>query len=79
MDLSGPSRHIDSRGSKTNRSLSFALAWAVRCNCIMRLGSRGSNCRGFCFSHAPTLTIGSLAGLLVGCLGGQFAQHWSGS
>ena len=34
---------------------------------ILRLGSQGSDCRSFRFSHAPTLTIGSTAGLLVGC------------
>ena len=46
---------------------------------IMRSGSRGSDCRSFRFSHAPVLTIGSTVKLLVGCSGGQFARHWSGS
>ena len=46
---------------------------------ILRSGSRGPDCRSFRFSHAPVLTIGSTAELLVGCSGGQFAQHWSGS
>ena len=46
---------------------------------ILRPRSRGLDYRSFCFSHAPTLTIGSTVGLLVGCSGGQFAQHWSGS
>ena len=34
---------------------------------------RGPNRRSFYFSYAPTLTIGSTVGLLVGCSGGQFA------
>ena len=46
---------------------------------IMRSGSRGMDCRSFRFSHAPVLTIGSTAELLVSCSGGQFAWHWSGS
>ena len=45
---------------------------------ILRLGSRGPDCRSFRFSHASTLTIGSTARLLVGCSGGQFAQYWLG-
>ena len=32
VDLSGPSRNIDSKGSTANCSLSSALAWAVSCN-----------------------------------------------
>ena len=35
---------------------------------ILKLGSRGPDCGSFRFSHAPALTIGSTAGLLVG--------HW---
>ena len=31
---------------------------------ILRPRSRGSDCRSFRFSHAPILTIGSIAGLL---------------
>ena len=77
MDLASPSGHIDSRGSMANSSLSSTLAWAIIA--IMRLGSRGQDCRSFLFSHAPALTIGSTVGILVGFLGGQFAQHWSGS
>ena len=46
---------------------------------ILRPGSRGPDCGGFHFSHAPTLTIGSTAKLLVGCSGGRFAQHLSDS
>ena len=46
---------------------------------ILRSGSRGPDCRSFRFSHAPVLTVGSTTELLVGCLGGQFAPHWSGS
>ena len=46
---------------------------------IMRSESRGPDCRSFRFSHAPVLTVGSTAKLLVFYLGGQFAQHWSGS
>ena len=46
---------------------------------ILRLGSRGSDCRSFRFSHASILTIGSTARLLVGCSRGQFAQHWLGN
>ena len=34
---------------------------------ILSLGSQGSDCRCFFFSHAPILTIGSTAGQLVGC------------
>ena len=37
---------------------------------------QGPDYRSFHFSHAPALTIGSTSGLLVGCSGGQFAQHW---
>ena len=33
---------------------------------ILKLGSRGPDCRSFCFSHAPALIIGSTIGLLVG-------------
>ena len=44
---------------------------------IMKYGLQGPNYRSFHFSHAPALTIGSTVGLLVGCSGGQFAQHWS--
>ena len=44
---------------------------------IMRSRLRGPNCRSFSFSHAPTLTIGSITGLLVGCSEGQFSHHWS--
>ena len=33
MDLSGPSRHIDSRGSTANSSLSSTHAWVASCNC----------------------------------------------
>ena len=33
VDLSRSSRKIDSRGSTTNRSLSYALAWAASSNC----------------------------------------------
>ena len=43
---------------------------------ILRFGLRGSDCRSFHFSRALALTIGSTAGLLVGCSGGQFAWHW---
>ena len=32
VDLSSPSRNIDTRGFMANRSLSSALAWAVSCN-----------------------------------------------
>ena len=46
---------------------------------ILRSGSRGPNFRNFHFSHAPVLTVGSTAELLVGCLGGQFSRHWSSS
>ena len=46
---------------------------------IMRSGSPGPDCRSFRFSHALVLTGGSTAELLVGCSGGQFAWHWSGS
>ena len=46
---------------------------------IMRLGSRGPYRRSFHFSHTLVLKIGSIVGLLVGCSGGQFSQHWSGS
>ena len=46
---------------------------------ILRFGLRGPDCKRFRFSHSPALTIGSTTGLLVGCLGGQFAQHWSDS
>ena len=46
---------------------------------ILRSGSRGPDCRSFRFSHAPVLTVGRTAELLVGCSGGQFAQHRSGS
>ena len=42
---------------------------------IMRFGSRGPDCRSFHFSHAPVLTVGSTAELLVGCSRGQFSQH----
>ena len=45
---------------------------------ILRSRSRGPDCKSFCFSHAPVLTVGSTAELLVGCSGGQFARHWSG-
>ena len=44
---------------------------------ILRLGSRGPDCGTYHFSHAPTLTIGSNVGLLVGCSEDQLAQHWS--
>ena len=46
---------------------------------ILRSGSRGLDCRSFRFSHAIVLTVGSTIELLVGCSGGQFARHWSGS
>ena len=46
---------------------------------IPRYESRGPDCRSFHFSHAPLLTVGSTAELLVGCSGGQFTRHWSGS
>ena len=46
---------------------------------ILRTGSQGPNCRSFRFSHTLVLTIGSTTELLVGCLRGQFARHWSGS
>ena len=46
---------------------------------ILRFGLRGLDYRSFRFSHAPTLTIGSTAELLVGCSRGQFSQHWSDS
>ena len=46
---------------------------------ILRCGSRGPDCRNFRFSHAPVLTVGSIVELLVGCSGGQFPRHWSGS
>ena len=42
---------------------------------ILRPGSRGSDCWSFRFSHSPILTIGSTAGLLVGCSRGQFDQQ----
>ena len=38
--------------------------------------TRGPNCKTFHFSHAPVLTVGSTAELLVGCLGSQFVRHW---
>ena len=46
---------------------------------ILRSGSRGPCCRSFHFSHVLILTIGSTAELLIGCLGSQFARHWSSS
>ena len=46
---------------------------------ILRSGFRGPDGRSFHFSHAPVLTVGSTAELLVGCSGGRFARHWSGS
>ena len=42
---------------------------------ILMSGFRESNCRSFHFSHAPVLTFGSIAELLVGYSGGQFAWH----
>ena len=44
---------------------------------ILRSRLRGPDCRSFLFSHAPTLIIDSIVGLLVGCSRDQFAQHWS--
>ena len=76
MDLSSSTRNIDSKGSTANRSLSSALAWRQAVIAILR---SGANCRSFCFSPAPVLIVGSTAELLVGCSGGQFARHWSGS
>ena len=46
---------------------------------ILRSGSRGLDCKSFCSSHAPVLTIGSIVELLVGYLGGRFSRHWSSS
>ena len=46
---------------------------------ILRSRSRGSDYRSFHFSHTSVLTVGSTTELLVGCLGGQFSHHWSGS
>ena len=79
MDLSCPSRHIDSKGSTVNRSLSSALARAASGIAILRYGSQGSNCRGFRFSIASVLIVGSTVELLVSCSGGQFSWHWLGS
>ena len=42
---------------------------------ILRPRSRGLDCGSFRFSHTPALTLCSTTGLLVGCSGGQFAQH----
>ena len=46
---------------------------------ILWLEPRGSDYRGFRFSHAPVLIISSTAERLAGCLGGQFSRHWSSS
>ena len=46
---------------------------------ILRSGSRGPDCRSFHFSHAPVLTVGSTAELLVSCSRNQFSRHWLGS
>ena len=42
---------------------------------ILRSGFRGPDGRSFRFSHAPVLTIGRIAELLVGCSRGRFARH----
>ena len=34
---------------------------------IMRSGSRGPDCRNFCFSHALVLIVSSIVELQVGC------------
>ena len=46
---------------------------------ILRSRFPWPDCRSFRFSHAPILTTSSTVELLVGCSGGQFARHWSGS
>ena len=56
MVLSGMSRNIDSRGSTANSSLSSALLGRRVVIVILRYGSRGPDCRSFCFSHAPVLS-----------------------
>ena len=42
---------------------------------ILRSGFRGSDCRSFRSFHAPVLTVGSTAELLVGYSRGQYARH----
>ena len=79
VDLSGSVSDIDSKGSTTNRSLSSSASGRQSVVAILRFGSQGSNYGSFRFSHAPALTIGSTAGLLVGCLGDQLAHNWSDS
>ena len=71
MDLSGPSRNIDTRGSTANRSLSSALAWAASYNCYSKVWVSRAGCSRFHFSYPPVLIIGSTAESLVGCSGGQ--------
>ena len=46
---------------------------------IFQSGLQVSDCRSFRFSNTLALTIGSTIGLLVGCLGGKFAQQLSDS
>ena len=51
MVLSGMSRNIDSRGSTASALLGRRVVIV-----ILRYGSRGPDCRSFCFSHAPVLS-----------------------
>ena len=79
MDLSGSSRHIDYRGLLPIAHCPPPLLGQRAVIAILRSGSRGPDCRSFRFSHAPVLTVGSTAELLVGCSGGRFSRHWSGT
>ena len=56
----------------------LSLGWQAVIS-ILRSRLQGPDCRSFRFSHAPTLTIDSTIGLLVGCSRDQIAQHWSDS
>ena len=79
VDLSGLSRILIPRDLRPIALCPPPLLGRRVVIAIMRFGTRGQDCRSFCFSHALVLTVGSIVELLVGCSGGQFAQHWSGS
>ena len=75
VDLSDPSRHIDSRGLRPIAPCPPPLPGRQSVTAILWSRLQGSDCKSFRFSRAPALTIGSTTGMLVGYSGGQFARH----
>ena len=79
VDLSSSASDIDSKGQWLIAPCLPPALGRRSVVAILRLGSQGLDCGSFRFSHVLVLTIGRATRLLVGCLRGRFAQHWSNS